>query len=414
MPRRLLFVESNTTGTGMLALETTRRLGLEPVFLTGDPGRYRGLSGTRAEVVGCDTNDTGELLRAAARVPELAGVTTTSEFYLHAVAEVAQSLGLPGNPPEVVRLCRNKADVRRALAIRGVHQPRFAEVRSPGEVPAAVAHTGSPYVLKPVDDSGSVNVRICAGVPEGIAHAATILDVRINTRGQPVAGAALVEEYVTGAEFSVEMFSAGGLAQCAGITRKAVSPSPYCVETGHIYPADVDAATGEALVDAARAVLDATGVRFGPTHTELRLGPAGPVVIELNCRLAGGMIPELVRLSTGVDLIEQQLRCAVGEPLHLPEPRTDRWAGIRFITADRPGVFGGVTGIDQARQHPGVVQAAVTMRPGTEVDRPRNAYDRIGYVIAAGDSPTVVTDALTATTLIEPILRDRRQTPQTH
>lgn len=405
MPRRLLFVESNTTGTGMLALHITRRLGLEPVFITGDPGRYRGLDDTGVEVVGCDTNDAAELLRAAGRVPDVAGVTTTSEFYLQAVAEVAQAFGLPGNPPEVVRLCRDKGAVRRAMAARGVHQPRFAEVRSPGEVPAAVARTGSPYVLKPVDDSGSVNVRICTGVAEGIAHAATILDVRTNVRGQPVAGAALVEQYVSGAEFSVEMFSAGGRAHCAGITRKAVSPSPYCVETGHIYPADVDAATGEALVGAARAVLDATGVHFGPTHTELRLGPEGPVVIELNCRLAGGMIPELVRLSTGVDLIEQQLRCAAGESLHLPEMRTGRWAGIRFVTARREGVFAGVTGIDEARRRPGVVQAAVTMRPGTAVDRPRDAYDRIGYVIAAGDSPAGVADALAATSLIEPILR---------
>ncbi|MGN9909259.1 ATP-grasp domain-containing protein [Phytohabitans sp. LJ34] len=405
MPRRLLFVESNTTGTGMLALDITRRLGLEPVFLTGDPGRYRGLDDTGAEVVGCDTNDAGELLRAAARVPDVAGVTTTSEFYLQAVAEVAQAFGLPGNPPDVVRVCRDKAAVRRAMAARGVHQPRFAEVRSPGEVPAAVAHTGSPYVLKPVDDSGSVNVRICTEVAEGIVHAATILAVRTNVRGQPAAGAALVEQYVNGAEFSVEMFSAGGRAHCVGVTRKAVSPSPYCVETGHVYPADVDAATGEALVGAARAVLDATGVHFGPTHTELRLGPDGPVVIELNCRLAGGMIPELVRLSTGVDLIEQQLRCATGEPLRLPEMRTGRWAGIRFVTAPRRGVFAGVTGIEQARRHPGVVRAAVTMRPGTAVDRPRNAYDRIGYVIVAGDSPAGVADALAATSLIEPILR---------
>ncbi|MGI5341226.1 pyridoxal-phosphate dependent enzyme [Streptomyces sp. CA-181903] len=40
--QRLLFVESNTTGTGMLALDLTREFGLRPVLLTHDPDRYRG------------------------------------------------------------------------------------------------------------------------------------------------------------------------------------------------------------------------------------------------------------------------------------------------------------------------------------------------------------------------------------
>jgi cysteine synthase A len=81
------------------------------------------------------------------------------------------------------------------------------------------------------------------------------------------------------------MFSTGGQARCVGITRKAVGELPYCIETGHLYPAGLDTATAAALTATTRAVLQAAGVRLGPTHTELRLGPDGPVVIELNCRL---------------------------------------------------------------------------------------------------------------------------------
>jgi biotin carboxylase len=407
MPRRLLFVEANTTGTGMLALRTARRLGLEPVFLTGDPDRYPGLAEAGATVLHCDTNSIVDLQRAVAGLSGVRGVTTTSEFYLPAVAELAEWMGLPGNPPAVLRVCRNKALARQAMAAAGVPQPRFAAVGSPAEVPAAVAHTGRPCVVKPVDDSGSVNVRVCRTLAQSRAHAARVLAVHTNVRGQPTARTALVEQHVDGPEFSVEMFSHDGRAYCVGVTGKAVSTSPYCVETGHLYPAQLDEATRSALVATARAVLVATGVHLGPTHTELRLGPDGPVVIELNCRLAGGMIPELVRLATGVDLLEQQLRCAIGQPPRLAGARGPaRWAGIRFLTAGRRGVFHGVTGIDAVRGRPGIVQAAVTMRAGTPVGRPRSAYDRLGYVIAAGDSATDVTTALTAARLVKPVLHE--------
>jgi cysteine synthase A len=55
--RRLVFVESNTTGTGMLALRTAARLGVEPVLLTDNPGRYAGLSETRGRVIETATGD---------------------------------------------------------------------------------------------------------------------------------------------------------------------------------------------------------------------------------------------------------------------------------------------------------------------------------------------------------------------
>lgn len=405
MPKRLLFIESNTTGTGMLALDMTRRLALEPVFLTSDPSRYRGLDRTGAVIVQCDTNSSSELRRAIGRMPRsgIMGVTTTSEFYLLAVAMQAEFLSLPGNPASVVKVCRNKAAVRRALEATDVLQPRFAEISSLAEVNQAVEFVGLPCVVKPVDDSGSNNVRVCGYQAEAASQVATVLAVLDNTRGQRTTGTALVEEYVEGPEFSVEMFCYDGQAQCIGITRKTVSGPPFCVETGHLYPADLDDISATAIIETVGALLKTVGVRSGPTHAEVRLGPEGPAVIELNCRLAGGMIPELIRLADGVDLVENQLRCAIGERPAAIAARHG-WAGIRFITAGRQGVFRGVAGIDAIGRSEGIVQAVVTMRPGTQVGPARSAYDRIGFVIASGDSPAAVEAALSATRMLEPLL----------
>ncbi|XKK38579.1 hypothetical protein HFP72_29440 [Nocardiopsis sp. ARC36] len=55
----------------------------------------------------------------------------------------------------------------------------------------------------------------------------------------------------------------------------------------------------------------------------------------------------------------------------------------------------GVSGVEAAREVPGVERVVVTARPGQGVAPPVDAYGRVGYVIAvAGDRARVV-DALT-------------------
>jgi cysteine synthase A len=385
---RLIFVESNTTGTGMLALRTAGRMGFEPVLLTSEPKRYAGLAETAATVVRCDTNDAAEVLAAVRRWPTgVAGVTTTSEFYLTAVAETAEALGLPGNPPDAVRLGRDKAQARAALAAAGVGQPRFAAVRDEAAVPAALDRVGLPCVVKPVDESGSQHVRLCRTPAQVWEQVRLILAAPANVRGQPAKRTALVEEFLEGQEFSVELFSVDGVAHPVGITAKTTGGDPWFVETGHAYPAPDD----PAVVGVAAQALAVLGVRQGPTHTEVRVRPGRAAIIEVNVRLAGGMIPEMIRLVDGVDLLEQQLRLAVGRAVDLkPTPGPDRAGGIRFVTAAREGTVTSVHGLDEASALPCVRRVSVSASPGRPVGPARDAYGRLGHVIATGPGQAAV------------------------
>ncbi|WP_256638537.1 pyridoxal-phosphate dependent enzyme [Streptomyces murinus] len=395
--RHLVFVESNTTGTGMLALELAREeLDTVPVLLTGDPDRYRGLAATGAEVIRCDTNSDAALRAAVQdrfRREEIAGITTTSDFYVPAAARLARWLGLPGNPPEAVTACRDKSALRALLEGAGVRQPRYAVVRDASEVAAAVARTGLPCVVKPADDSGSVNVLLCADEATATAHAERVLAVTTNVRGMPTARTVLVEEYLDAPEYSVEMFTWEGRAECVGITEKSVTGTPHFVEHRHLFPAPLPAETAQRITETVTAALDAAGIRLGATHTEVKLTAEGPAVIEINPRPAGGMIPELIRLATGVDLLEQQLRTAVGLAPAL-KPAQDAHAGIQFLLPDADGVLDAVDGTQEAAAVPDVEAVTVTAAPGTVVRRPRSAGDRIGHVIAGHATPERVTAAL--------------------
>jgi biotin carboxylase len=101
---------------------------------------------------------------------------------------------------------------------------------------------------------------------------------------------------------------------------------------------------------------------------------------------------DLVRHAVGVDLIEVQLRMALGEELpdEVVRPRFRQPLAIRFLTAE-PGPLstGRVTRIgslEKVLAFPGVVQADTYLVEG-EVIRPvRLDGDRRGYVIAVGQT----------------------------
>ncbi len=398
MAERLIFVESDKKGAATPALATAARLGLEPVLLTSRPQRYSGLADTGAEVVECDTDSLESLVAVTSRWRrDIAGVTTTSEYHLLAVAELARYLGLPGNPPAAVRLCRNKAGMRGALAAAEIGQPRYAVMRDHRRLAPTLREVGLPCVVKPVDRSGSRDVRLCRSEPQVRAHLRHVLS---NAREQP--GVALVEEYLDGPEYSLEMFSTAGVARCVGITAKAVTGDPYFVETAHRYPAGLDPDVSRMLITTVRRALGVVGVREGPTHTEVKLLTDRAALVEINTRLAGGLIPRLIQLVDGIDLLEQQLRAAVGRPVDLARvPGPDKVGGIRFITVDTAGTVLDVAGVDQAGAVPGVREVSVPLLPGAEVGPPRSAEDRVGYVIAGGADREYVTASLNrATNLI--------------
>ncbi|HWO23360.1 MAG TPA: ATP-grasp domain-containing protein [Kofleriaceae bacterium] len=389
MPASLALVESNTSGTGRLFARAARARGLAPVLLTAEPGRYPFAAEDRLDVVLTDTRDDDAVIAACRALAAgsdggggLRGVTTSSDYYVVTAAIAARALGLPGPSPEALAACRDKEEQRRRLARAGVAIPRFMAAASPGEAGEAAAALGLPVVVKPVTGSGSVGVRWCGDRAAVESHAAALLARRTNERGMPIPPRVLVEEAVTGAELSVERLA----DTIVGVTGKHLGPLPDFVEIGHDFPAPVPPPVAEALAACASAAVDALELRDLPTHTELRWGARGPVVIEVNPRLAGGFIPELVRLARGVDLIDATIALACGEPPALA-PRAASHAALRFVLCPGDGRVAQLAGLDAARGIEHVADVALYVAPGAEIARRGDFRDRIGHVIARAAEP---------------------------
>ncbi len=381
--QRLVLVESNTTGTGRLFCAAARRLGLRPVVFARDGARYPYLAQDRVDTRMADTSSVADVLAECDRLDgPVAGVVSSSEYFVGVAARAARALGLPHPDPDAVLACRDKHAQRVRLRDSGIRGPRFGRATDPGGAVDLAAALGYPVVVKPPAGSGSIGVRWCADAAAVTDATRYLLRTNPARLSIPAPDAVLVEEYLCGPEFSVETFD----EQVVGVVRKRLGPHPHFVEVGHDFPAPVSAAGYDDLSATALAALRALGLGWGAAHVELRLTGTGAAVVEVNPRLAGGMIPRMLQEALGIDLIERQVARAAG--CHQERRRAGgRSASIRFLVAGTAGTLRGVDGIERAREVAGVVEAAALRPAGSEVVLTRSFQDRVGYVIAVAGAP---------------------------
>ncbi len=304
-------------------------------------------------------------------------------------ARVADRIGI-AHPidPRTAAVATSKARQREAFAAGGVPHPRGLDPRDPS-LPL-------PCVVKASDRQGQRGltlVRRREDLAEALAVAAA------ESRG----GVPLVEELVEGPEVTVNAFSLDGRFTALTVTdRLTAEPPAFGVALAHVWPSEHDIA---AVAEVARAAVEAVGIRNGPSYTQLRLGPGGPVVMEVAARLGGGHDAELCEVATGVDLNALAIDFASGDcPRTGTVPRDARaW---RRITGDRPlrGQSPGwwrVCRLPRPTGRPpprpskastdaeaveGVEWVRIYRRPGHVFGPLRRGADRAGAVLATGPS----------------------------
>jgi len=308
-------------------------------------------------------------------------VLAVSEPHVVPAALLAEDLGLPGPGLHAAVVSRNKLFQRRLLGRHGVSQPAFWLAHGTGDA-ARWAYGRYPVLLKPLTESGSMGVRVVDARDE-------LADWCTQRAGT---GPFLVEELVTGPEYSLECVVRQRRLVFASLTAKTTTDPPYCVEIEHLVPAPVD---GDALALARRLgqqVLAAAGVDTGLVHLEFRLGAHGPAVIEFAVRGPGDHIMDLVREATGADLHDAAVALAAGEQVAFP-CTTVAVAAVWF-PAPPPGRVTAVDGLETVAAMPSVLSAQVDVRSGDTVLPLRSSLDRVGYVVLRADTMAGVRDAL--------------------
>lgn len=399
----LLMIESWVGGTGRILPEAVATAGHRYTFVTRKRQHY--LSGVVSSanhpvlanadnVLTLETNDVPALidqLRALHRVMRFEGVMTICDYYIETVRRVADALDLPSPFPSAVADLRHKHLVRKSLDEAGMPNPKYRVTSSWEQTRQAAIQIGYPLVIKPTDLASSAYVTLVQDEGElGRAYAAQEAFPR-NFRGQHRDGLYLLEEYMVGDEFSVEACAVSGETTVIGITDKSLTAAPYFVEDGHMFPAPLDAETAEQVTEFALRALHAVGHDHGPSHTEIKLTADGPRLIEINPRLCGNYIVELIAHVTGIDLLQTSIDLAVGQAPDLAAVSTGvRSAAIKFVVPPRGGHIESVQRTEHLDCDAHISRWHLDAFGGFDVSGPIDNACYIGHVV------TVDRDALEA------------------
>ncbi len=249
--------------------------------------------------------------------------TIASDLAAITVGYVAEHMGLIGNKMPSIEKSTNKHLMRECFELNGDPSPKSLLVRSVYDLDGI--NLDYPIIVKPVDRSGSrgiTKLEDSDGLNEAIERA----------KEQGFEKCALVEEFATGQEYSVEYISWEGKHHFLALTKKYTTGAPMFIETGHLEPASISYDLINKIKQTISHALDSLEIEYGASHSEIKITDEGDIkIIEIGGRMGGDHIgASLVELSTGYDFLNGVIDVALGI-----EPRVftseNGVAGIRFI-----------------------------------------------------------------------------------
>lgn len=306
----------------------------------------------------------------------VAVATMGSDQAVLPTARLAHRLGLPGLPVDTAAMVADKRKMRSAFASAGVASPPGRDLTGPDEAADALAEVGLPAVVKPVDGSGQRGVseiRSAGELPAAVERALAASR----------AGAAVLERYVEGDEYTVNGFLLEGEYFPMSTTRRLLHPPPPLgVCLAHRYPSGLAAEAEAELFELAHAASRAVGIQSGPSYVQVRVHGADARVIEVGARLGGGKDAELAKLVTGFDAIRANVLWTLGELTRadLRHGAAEASCGqVRFVVT-RPGR---IVRLDArpALALEGVHEAGFYWRESMLLPPLTSGAERLGYVL---------------------------------
>jgi biotin carboxylase len=282
----------------------------------------------------------------------------------------------------------------RKAGLRSVRQaggPKFEDVE------AFLKRETFPVVLKPTDSAGSDGVKLCHSIKEAEDHFNVLMESQMVNGGD--CPAVLCQEFLRGKEYVIDHVSREGVHKTAMVwvyDKRPANGSAF-VYYGCL-PVDLSSPEARILVPYVRRVLDALGLKNGPSHGEVIMTNDGPCLVEMNCRARGGdgaWLPLARALTGGYSQCESTADAYLDSrqfmitPEKPPSPFKAAGEEVILVSFSR-GTVKSTPGFEVIKNLPSFVYLETGVRLGTQVDYTVDLFTGIGSVILMHTDQNVV------------------------
>lgn len=299
-------------------------------------------------------------------------------------AYVAEKMGLPScGSYESVSILQNKGRFRKFLADNGFNVPTAKGYTSIDEALQDTDLFHWPVIVKPVDSAGSKGVTRVDDpkkLEDSIRYALSFSHCN----------EFIVEDFLekVGHSSDSDCFSVDGELKFLSFSSQrfdAKAGNPY-TPSAFSWPASLTDEHQKELASEIQRVLTLLDMGTSLYNIETRECTDGKAyIMELSPRAGGNRLSEMLRFATGVDLIENAVRAAVGLPLDGMEqrPYNGCWAEV-ILHSDTAGVFDHLWIHDDIQRN--IVQEDLWVAPGDTVGDFSGANESIGTLVLKFDN----------------------------
>lgn len=326
-----------------------------------------------------------EAVLALARELEIDGIMSFAvDPGVVTAAYVQDQMGLPGNPYESVKILQNKDRFRRFLSEHGFNVPWAFSFSSVEDTLLKSGEFTYPLIVKPTDSAGSKGVT-------RVDRAEDLEDAVKYALKHSISERVIVEEFIEkeGCSSDTDCFSVDGELKFVSFSAQRFdekAANPY-TPSAYSWPSTMTKEQEAELTFELQRLLYLLGMRTSIYNVETRIGKNGKTyIMEVSPRGGGNRLAEMLRYATGVDLITNAVRAAVGEEVVGVEqkPYQGYWAEV-VLHADKDGCFNGLEMDDEFRNKH-VKEVDLWVEKGDTVSAFRGANDAIGTLVVRFDT----------------------------
>ena len=355
----------------IIAIKTAKKNGYYTVlcdFLPDNPGQYEA---DKFYLV--STTDKEAVLRVALAEKVDGVLAYASDPAAPTAAYVAEKIGLPTNPYQAVETLCNKDRFREFLRTNGFNTP---VAKGYGNKNVNTSIFSLPVIVKPVDSSGSKGATVLRdwnGLDEALDFAFSF------SRSHR----AIVEEFI---EKKHEYLIGGDIFVCDGKIvlwgllncHRDDSVNPL-VPVGKSYPLLIDKEDEDSVQKTLQSMVDKLGIRFGSVNVELVVDKNNRVwPIDIGPRAGGNMIPDLLGMIFGVDVVEMAVLTAMGEQVICKPGSVTAFYATHNLHTNKNGTYKGIEFSEELEKR--IIRKCIYKKAGDKVEYFDNAAKALGIL----------------------------------
>ncbi len=306
-------------------------------------------------------------------------VTACTDQALHTVAKVSENLGLPCYIDYKTALnVTNKAYMKKVFNEYDISTAKHIIL---GELDLdMIKDMKYPLIVKPVDCNSSKGVKKVENEKElKDAFSDAVRFSRTDT--------AVIEEFVSGTEVSVDVYIEDGKAHILSTSRldKIKDKDKFVIYRG-CFPAAEAESVMDKIQDTAQKIADAFKLKNSPMLIQLITDGKEVYVLEFSARTGGGIKFLLINKACGFDVIKAVVDLTEGKKPHVEKSLPEDKIMINTFVYCKKGIFDHLEGFDEMIKAGAMKEYYIFKWKGAEFDDVKSSGDRVAGYLVAGNS----------------------------